>query len=144
MTDSINERIRKYRISKKLKQSELGEKLGLKCSTYSQMERKGTISVEMALKIAKILEIDPALIIYGNETEDKLEFTPIKPQKVTANAPMTVIDGIYGEVKKKETESEFPFELSNTEKNIISIYHNLSKPKQRQIREFIDEIRKKG
>ena len=142
MPDSINERIRKYRIAKKIKQSELGEKLGLKCSTYSQMERKGTISVEMALKIADILEIDPALIIYGNETGDRLEFTPIKPQKVVANAPRTAIEELYGEPKKKEHDGEFPFKLSNTEKNIISVYHNLSKSKQKQIREFIDEIRK--
>ena len=144
MPDSINERIRKYRIAKKLKQSELGEKLGLKCSTYSQMERKGTISVEMALKIAKILEIDPGLIIYGNETENKLEITPIKPQKVVANAPRTAIEELYGEPKKKEHDGEFPFKLSNTEKNVITAYHYLTKPEQKEVRVFIDNVRKRG
>ncbi len=140
MPSTTNERIKKYRLEKKLTQAELGEKLGLKCSTYSQMERQGNVSVDTALKIAEILGIDPNLIIYGNE-EAALDFSPVKPQLLQVKAPSNIDEILYGN-QTEVKESDTPYILNNTEKTIISIYRNLSKPKQRLIRDYIDIIRK--
>ena len=46
MDKLINQRIALYRKMANLTQTEVAEKMGMKCSTYSQMERKGSISSE--------------------------------------------------------------------------------------------------
>ena len=55
----VNRRIALYRKMANLTQTEVAEKMGMKCSTYSQMERKGSISTERLLTICKILGVTP-------------------------------------------------------------------------------------
>ncbi len=140
MPSTINERIKKYRLEKKLTQAELGKKLGLKCSTYSQMERQGGISVDMAHQIAAILEIDPNLIFF-DEPEEKLDFSPVKPQLLQMKSPSDIDEILYGNHSETKETDDLTI-LTNTEKSIISIYRNLSKTKQKLIRNYIDIIRK--
>ncbi|MBO5211038.1 MAG: helix-turn-helix domain-containing protein [Clostridia bacterium] len=144
MPSIINERIRKYRKEKKLSQGQLAAKLGIKTSTYSQMEREGNVSADMVLRIAAELGIDPNLIFYGTQA------TPQNSTILTFHSPNKLEETLYGpqSVSKLEKEeipkNHLPFTLSNTEKNIITIYHNLPKAQQKEIRECIDTIRKRG
>lgn len=149
MPSSINERIRKYRKEKKYSQGQLAAKLGIKTSTYSQMEREGNITADMVLKIAAVLKIEPSLIFLG------VSVAPQKPSTLTFHSPNIIEEKLYGpqtepvitcEPKKEEQEdkNDLPFTLSNTEKSIITIYHDLPKAQQKEIREFIQSIRERG
>ena len=147
MPSLINERIRKYRKLKKLSQGQLADKLGIKTSTYSQMEREGNVSADMVLKIADVLDVDPALIFLG------VDATPKDVTKLVFRTSGNIEEMLYGaqpkpsyqhESIKAEIKNELPFTLSNTEKNIITIYHDLPKAQQKEIREFIDNVRKRG
>ena len=48
MSETINQRIALYRKIANLTQTQAAEKLGMKCSTYSQMERR-VLSVPISL-----------------------------------------------------------------------------------------------
>ena len=65
----INTRIASIRKLREYKQSDVAQFLGLKTSTYSQMERKGNITGEMILKLAEIFNVDPMIILCGENSE---------------------------------------------------------------------------
>ena len=65
MTETINHRIRRFRLQNKYTQRELGELLGLKCSTYSQMERVGKINSDIIIKLCEIFDTDALTLLYG-------------------------------------------------------------------------------
>ncbi len=149
MANEINERIKKYRKERKLTQGELAAKIGVKTSTYSQMEREGNIKVDMALKIAEALNVDPNLIVYGepNTPDEELIFSPSKPDEYIFHTSGGIIETLYGtaqQPEEKNDEIDLPFTLSNTEKNVITAYHYLTKPQQKEVRVFIDDVRKRG
>ncbi len=66
---SINERIRMRRKEMGLIQGEVAERLGIKISTYSQMERKGHITCETLKILAEVLEVSSEYLLYGTKTE---------------------------------------------------------------------------
>lgn len=149
MANEVNERIKMYRKEKKLTQGELAKIIGVKTSTYSQMEREGNITVDMALKIAEVLGIDPNLIIYGKETkaDSELEVSTVKPTQFVLHSSGKLAQTLYGDAPQpedKKDEIDLPFTLSNTEKNVITAYHYLTKPEQKEVRVFIDNVRKRG
>ncbi len=133
MSLEINGRIKKYRRQKGLTQKETAELVGIKHSTYAQMERKGGIKTEMAIKLAEIFGVNPDHIIYG---EDNELFGNVIPTKtVTVHSPVD-IETIYKK-PQPETKSEL-LNLTTLEENIIKIYRDLKSPKERQ--EFIDYV----
>lgn len=125
MEKEINKRIRKYRKDAHLTQEKTANALGIKCSTYSQMERKGNIRADIAIKLADIFKVDPDFIIYGSKP---LDFTPIEPKVLTANAPDTFA---------QKLQEEFP--LKNREKQAITIIRNLSEEDREEVYSFIEE-----
>ena len=62
MDKSINKRVRIYRKRAGLTQNELAERLGMKGSTYSQMEREGNIPANRLLQIADVLGIEAVIV----------------------------------------------------------------------------------
>ena len=95
MKESINARIRRHRKAAHLTQSELGEMIGVKTSTFSQMERKGQITCDMLLRLANALKIDATALLLGENTCDKKDDdidNPIliPPVKTTVNVDLTV------------------------------------------------------
>ncbi len=76
MSETINERIRKYRNLRKLTQIEVAKSLGMKSSTYSQMERGGSIITDRLIKIAHLLTVDVRELIFGKF----YDFTVPKPE----------------------------------------------------------------
>lgn len=110
----INARIASIRKLRGYKQADIAEFLGLKTSTYSQMERNGNITGEMIIKIAKIFDIDPRIILCGEEETE----TPPPPDP---------IDPPIGKLK-------------NSEENIIKIIRNLNKEKHEMVFDAISRI----
>ena len=80
-----NKRIIAKRKKSGITQIEMAKRLGLKFSTYSQMERSGKIYDEMLVKIADILNVDVRCFLYDEEfiTEShqpQLEIEPIREE----------------------------------------------------------------
>lgn len=114
----INTRIASIRKLREYKQSDVAQFLGLKTSTYSQMERKGNITGEMILKLAEIFNVDPMIILCGENSEYE-----------------HVVVDIFDPEERK---------LTNLEKNIIKIFRNLNKEKQEDICDYISKLAKLG
>ncbi len=145
MENDINVRIRKYRKAKKMTQEELGNALGMKCSTYSQMERKGKITVGMAQKIADILDVDPDMIMYGEKTTS-LPFPP-----PIENPPLKFADSSNPFDQSKSNGPEIitayksgEFLISVEETRLIKELRHLSLEQQREVAEFITACRLKN
>lgn len=135
METTVNERIKEARKAKNYTQSQAGELIGMKCSTYSQMERQGNISVEMALALAKILGADPFYIIFGKPKEKLIpDFTPVPSEVLTANEPESFLEKI------KNGEDELI--LTHQEKNFIKNYRLLNDTDKLDVRKYLENKRK--
>lgn len=110
----INARIASIRKLKGYKQSDVAQFLGLKTSTYSQMERKGNITGEMILRLAEIFDVDPMIILCGENPEYE-----------------HVVVGDFNPEERR---------LTNLENNIIKIFRNLSKKKQEDMCDYISKL----
>ena len=124
MNLEINKRVVHYRKQNHLTQSKVAERIGMKSSTYSQMERVGDISADRIVKLAEIFGIRPEWILLG-EPEDKSDGNSI----VKVEQPKPVIP-----------EPE-PFVLTNMEKSIIKIIRNLKKKEKEEVINFIQSKR---
>ncbi len=132
MGETINQRIAIYRKLANLTQAQTAEKLGTKCSTYSQMERKGKISAQMVLKLAEIFNVHPNLLLYGEEPY----IVPVEPK---------ISDTELKQPKKPPFPPPKPITvLTNSEENIIKIIRNVSKEDKADIMAYIEKIYKKN
>lgn len=125
MKSNVNNRIKEIRKSHHYTQAQVAELMGLKTSTYSQMERKGTISVDMAVKLASILDTDPAYIIFGEIKPSEIDFSPAAQTVLSANDNQAFLE----QIKKGEEQ----LILSIKEKNIIKNFRNLSESDKKEI-----------
>ncbi len=134
MNQTINQRIGIYRRLAGLSQAKAAEKLGMKCSTYSQMERRGKISTQMLLKLAAAYNVHPDELLYGNENI-------IKPN-VPAEEPKPIKEPITPPISPK-TESPVMI-LTNSEENMIKIVRNLPRADRDEVLAFIEKMYKKN
>ncbi len=118
MSQTINERIIIARKLGNLTQAEVAERLDMKSSTYSQMERQGKISSDMILKLAKILDVKPMYLLCGETNNELLKEPDVFP-------------------KKEQIPS---FVLSRQEENIIKIMRNLKKDARKEAYEFLQKL----
>ncbi len=130
----LNQRLVKFRKLADLNQTDVAEKLNIKCSTFSQMERSGTVSAERFFKLAKIYGVSPCQIFYGEEPCKK----DIIPQPAVAEIPAPIELHQPAPVKPKE---QF-FVVTKKEENLLKIIRNFSKPDYNRVIEFIDSIYK--
>lgn len=143
MDKEINARIKHYRNLKKMTQEELGMALGMKCSTYSQMERRGKITVDMAKAIAKILDVDSDVIIYGNP----IDFTPIEtPPLILEDSGKSNM--FFSPAENKEPEITVSYKsgdltLSVMEELIISRFRDMDSKEQQKFIDYINELSQK-
>ena len=119
MDRSINQRIALYRKMANLTQTEVAEKMGMKCSTYSQMERKGSISTERLLVLADILGVTPEMLLYETTVAKKLDFSAAE----TVTSSLNQNKDPFG----KAPFSPAPFIPTHKEESIIKILRNLPK-----------------
>ena len=103
MDKTINAKIKNLRQQAGLSQEEVAKRIGMKNSTYSQMERNGRITCEKLIQIAQALEVDVNFVLFETETPKK-EIN-IEEQLVSVN-------------------------LNNREHNVIKMFRSLSNKKK--------------
>lgn len=118
MSNEINKRITMYRKLLGLSQLKTAELMNMKSSTYSQMEREGSITCDRLLQLAEIFDVSPQYLLCGTSEpkSDVLREDNIfvdKPQK-----PLLV--------------------LSKKEENFIKILRFLSKDDKKEVIEFLE------
>ena len=131
MDRSINQRIALYRKMANLTQTEVAEKMGMKCSTYSQMERKGSISTERLLVLADILGVTPEMLLYETTVAKKLDFSAAE----TVTSSLNQNKDPFG----KAPISPAPFIPTHKEESIIKILRNLPKSYYDEVVTFINQ-----
>ena len=128
--NELNKRIYTCRRLAELTQSEVAEKLGIKCSTYSQMERAGQISADRVFKLAEIFNVEPCYLYYG-EKFCKQE------QPVTAPTISEEMPRLSAEIEKPIATK---FVCTQKEERLISILRNLPKQKRDEAINFISKL----
>jgi transcriptional regulator with XRE-family HTH domain len=119
MKETINARVRRYRKELHYSQAYVAEMVGLKTSTYSQMERTGKITCEMLLRLANVLNVSAAVLLLGEDCDKKEETYPKLPKFVNGLCTM---------------------EVSHREYKIIDIFRHLSVPKKTLVCDYILEV----
>lgn len=132
MNQTINQRIALYRKLANLTQTEAAERLGMKCSTYSQMERKGTISADKLIALANIFNVTPETLLYeAPPTQSKdMDFTPHESfgkQK------------LHQHISFMQGNSDTRFAATHKEENILKILRNLPRNDYEEIIQLINE-----
>ncbi|MBQ3057431.1 MAG: helix-turn-helix transcriptional regulator [Clostridia bacterium] len=107
MPGLVNERIRSLRKQRKYSQKYVAQKMNMKVSTYSQMEREGNITCDSLIALCEIFNADVLSVLYGEDI----------PQK-------------YCKVKKL-TEADF------FEKLVLYALRNLQKEEKQEVFEVI-------
>ena len=131
MDRKINQRIALYRKMANLTQTEVAEKMGMKCSTYSQMERKGSISTERLLVLADILGVTPEMLLYETTVAKKLDFSAAE----TVTSSLNQNKDPFG----KAPFSPATFIPTHKEESIIKILRNLPKSYYDEVVTFINQ-----
>lgn len=143
MNDSINHRIARCRKLADLTQTEAAERLGMKTSTYSQMERHGNVSAERLLQLAEVFNVHPDELLYARERT-------VKPYNAyqAASVPETPADAAVSvkenpQLKQSDSSYKVTSEphiiLTQREENIIKIIRNLPKNERNDVISYIEK-----
>ena len=120
----MNRRVQKLRKERGLTQAELAKLLGLKTSTYSQMEQHGNITANMVIRIAEIFNVDTDSILFGELKEERKpdinEFIKALPYQ---------INSYY-----------FIIKVNNDERNMLTSFRNISKKRQEMVMRFVYDL----
>ena len=134
MSYTINQRVAIYRKMANLTQTEAAERLGMKCSTYSQMERKGNISVDKLMAIAEVFGVSPAVLLRA-----PMELQSSQPAAAPAEpAPEKPAPTVLREPTFTPS-SRPPFVITRNEENMLTILRNLPKADLEEVRSLINE-----
>ena len=111
--ETINQRIKRYRLLSNMTQTDVAERLGIKCAAYSQMERSGNVSTDRIVVLARLFNVSISTLVLGED-----DFNPTKLQQIPN-----------------------PFELSLTdnEETIIRTMRQLPRQVRKEIEEFISK-----
>lgn len=132
---TINQRVKELRTSRNVSQETLGMFLGIKTSTYSQMERAGIISAERLKLIAEFFNVDYEFLLYGVTPE------PEPKKEIDINL---ICEVIRREFKMYyEERYNFLHSFSDVELKHIKMISYLSKSKRRAVYEYAYKLFKK-
>ena len=121
MSYTVNQRVAIYRKMANLTQTEAAERLGMKCSTYSQMERKGSISAERLLALADIFGVKPDVLLYDTKFQSPGQVNFLSNESATGSQ-------LRQSVPFSDTNfGPSPFIVTHKEESIIKILRNLPK-----------------
>lgn len=133
MSETINQRIALYRKLANLTQTEAAEKMGMKCSTYSQMERKGSISAERLLALADIFGVKPDVLLYDTKFQSPGQVNFLSNESATGSQ-------LRQSVPFSDTNfGPSPFIVTHKEESIIKILRNLPKSDYDEIISLINQ-----
>lgn len=110
----INKKVKELRKKRGYIQQQIAEILGMKTSTYSQMERSGKIPVQIILKLADVFNVE-AIEIMDPENSGLMIDPSNKPFAKLAQ-----------DAVKSEDFFEEKLVLTNREENAIIMLRNLS------------------
>ncbi len=131
MKETVNQRIARLRKLRGLTQAEMAEKLGMKSSTYSQMERTGNITTQRLIDIANILKVRVSDLLY----DDPEAFSaPI----VLNSAPVVEQMGFATE----RVEPKIDLILTQKEEMLVKIYRQFDKEQKAEIDKVINDMYK--
>ncbi len=125
MSNPINDRIRTTRKAKRLKQYQVAQFLGIKESTYSQMERTGNVTSDRIVQLAEIFGVTTDYLLTGKDS-DELSFAP--PEQTTSIVR-----------EKAFYEQDNRLELTPNEISIITILRNFPKDVREDVINYIEE-----
>lgn len=129
---TVNQRIAAFRKKLHYSQGAVAEMIGMKGSTYSQMERRGIVSAERLIKLARVFDIPPEMLLY-----DEDEYNRLYKDGEQKTLPLSQ-DVFY---KKSGFEEEFI--PTNSEISLIKVFRTLSPKDKTEVREFIKKKWKK-
>lgn len=143
-----NQKVREARKMKGLTQRQAAEKMGMLYNTYQVIERKGNIRYDWILKFCEALDVPKSFFkdIFVDEPPIERE----APKKFVFETPKTIEEKFYGGEAVKEAESNILsrenkktviIEVTHTENGLINTYRDLSKPKQKQARDYINSLK---
>ncbi len=118
MSNEINQRIKTIRKELGFKQKDAAKFLGIKESTYSQMERTGIITCNTAIKLAIMFNTDLNYLLLG------LEPTAVIPPP---------------QEKEKEIIIDDKLILTPNEQSIITVLRHFSKQDREECIKFIEK-----
>lgn len=132
MEETINQRIKRYRNKLDYNQQDVAEKMGMKLSTYSQMERGGKVSCERITKLAEILNVDVLTLLYGENESKTNNIKPIEP-KPEPQPEKPTLPPRKPILPPKIT----PDDLTAREADLVIMFRNINKPNQTLVYEFV-------
>ena len=141
MSKEINQRVIMFRKLANLNQAQVAEKMGMKPSTYSQMERAGNISLDRLMKLAEILNVTINDIL----PEDKK--TPKETDDEEKKDDYDFSNNYRQPMRLRRYVNEdldFEYSLSSRltlrDKNMIKMYSNFSEKDKVKVCEFVKQI----
>lgn len=145
-----NQKIREARNLKGITQRQAAEKMGMLYNTYQKMECKGNVRCDWILEFCEALDVPRSF--FKEIFEDVPSPDSKKGKTITFRSPSTIEGILYGDDPAQEDKSSITtdnkntiwVELSHTENAVIDTYRGLSKSKQKEVREFIMSMNKRG
>ena len=132
MAETINQRVIKCRRLLNMTQTDVADRMGLKCSTYAQMERKGIISAERLLMIAEIFEVSPAYLLSGEEDS---KYSASSLAESAEQNSENILKQPQPALPQKEV-----FVITKKEENLVKMIRNFSKPNYNRVIKLIETI----
>ena len=129
MIESINERIKRLRIERKLTQKQVARKLNIGQSTYSACEKSGKITTERALQLAIIFNVEPQDIMAGvNQQLQEDENNNLLRQNILPNFELEE-QGVI---------------LTKNEENLIKVLREFSQDDKDAVYKLINDLNLKS
>lgn len=125
---TVNERIRFFRKLKKFTQKQMGEFFGIKTSTYSQKERRGSFTAEDVKTVCEVFNVDPYIIIFG-KPHPKREIIDIETQRMEFE--------IEEKYRKKYEQYE---SFTRRDLRMLSLINKLSRKKYDMVFEYAYDL----
>ena len=122
MKETLNARVRRYRKLSHYSQAYVAEMVGLKASTYSQMERTGRFTCEMLLRLSNVLNVEPQVLLLGDESGEMEENNPTVPRKPEFKGALCKM------------------ELTLREYHMIDIFRHLNEEKKSLVSNYILDV----
>ena len=129
---TINQRIAYYRKKAFLSQVEVAERIGMKGSSYSQMERRGKIPTERLLALAEVFGIVPEKLLYDEEEYNRLFSEKSLTETVLSQ-----------ETFYKKPDFVDDFAPTNSEISLLKVYRTLSPKDKAEVKAFVQNKWKK-
>ena len=122
----INKRIATYRKISGYTQQAAADALGMKKATYARMELRGNPPSDMLLKLAKLYQVEPMVLMFG-----------VDPNKVASkdDEPTRLNDNNNVFLKRQVTD----ITLTVNERNCIKACRKLSKEQRTEIMNLINK-----